>query len=109
MPTWTNDPPILIAGGGIGGFAAALALARQGRSVHIVEQSSELKEVGAGIQLGPNVFKMFDALGLTEAIRETAVFPDALVMMDALNGDEVTCVPLKGQGSDRQPDQDSPS
>lgn len=84
----------MIAGGGIGGFAAALALARQGRAAHVIEQSTELKEVGAGIQLGPNVFKMFDALGVTDAINETAVFPDALVMMDALCGDEVTRIPL---------------
>ncbi len=94
MTTSTKDLPILIAGGGIGGFAAALALARQGRSVHIVEQSSELGEVGAGIQLGPNVFRMFDTLGITDAISDVAFFPETLVMMDALSGTEVTKIPL---------------
>ncbi|MEM7429964.1 MAG: 3-hydroxybenzoate 6-monooxygenase [Pseudomonadota bacterium] len=94
MPAATKDLPILIAGGGIGGFAAALALARKGRAVHVIEQSTELGEVGAGIQLGPNVFRMFDALGLTDAINETVCYPDALIMMDALTGDEVTRVPL---------------
>lgn len=88
------DDPILIAGGGIGGFAAALALSRKGRAVHLIEQASEFKEVGAGIQIGPNVFKMFDVLGITDAINDVAVFPDALVMMDALTGDQITRVPL---------------
>ena len=94
MTSRPGDLPILIAGGGIGGFAAALALAQQGRAVHIVEQSTELKEVGAGIQLGPNVFRMFDQLGVTEAVNDVAVFPDALVMMDALSGEQVTRIPL---------------
>ena len=94
MTSRPDDLPILIAGGGIGGFAAALALAQQGRAVHIVEQSTELKEVGAGIQLGPNVFRMFDQLGVTEAVNDVAVFPDALVMMDALSGEQVTRIPL---------------
>jgi 3-hydroxybenzoate 6-monooxygenase len=56
------EKQILIAGGGIGGFAAALALSRKGRAVHLIEQASEFGEIGAGIQLGPNVFKMFDVL-----------------------------------------------
>ena len=83
------DQPILIAGGGIGGFAAALALSRQGRAVHLLEQAADFGEVGAGIQLGPNVFKMFDVLGVTEAINALAVFPDAVMMRDALTGDEI--------------------
>ncbi|NNF78322.1 MAG: FAD-dependent oxidoreductase, partial [Rhizobiales bacterium] len=94
MTTQSNEHPILIAGGGIGGFAAALALARKGRAVHIIEQSGELGEVGAGIQLGPNVFRMFRVLGITEAINDVAVFPDALVMMDALSGEQITRIPL---------------
>ena len=85
---------ILIAGGGIGGFAAALALSQKGRAVHLIEQAPDFGEIGAGIQLGPNVFKMFDVLGLTEAINDTAVFPDALVMMDAVTGERITRVPL---------------
>ncbi len=83
------DKPIIIAGGGIGGFAAALALSRKGRASHILEQASEFGEVGAGIQLGPNVFRMFGVLGLTDAINRFAVFPENLVMRDAINGDEV--------------------
>lgn len=86
--------PILIVGGGIGGFATALALSRHGIASHVFEQSSEFKEVGAGIQLGPNVFRMFKQLGLTEAISEVAVFPDWMGMNDALSGEVVTRVPI---------------
>jgi 3-hydroxybenzoate 6-monooxygenase len=86
--------PFLVAGGGIGGLAAALALARKGHAVRVLEQSSEFKEIGAGIQLGPNVFRMFEILGLTEAIKGLAAFPENLVMMDALTGEEVMRVPV---------------
>ena len=96
--------PILIAGGGIGGFAAALALARKGIESVIIERESELREAGAGIQLGPNVFTMFDVLGLTDAINEVAVFPEALVMKDALDASEVTRIPLaRFRARHRQP------
>lgn len=67
-----NDSPILIAGGGIGGAAAALALAQQGRAVRLLKQSRDFGEIGAGIQLGPNVYRMFQKLGLTEVIDATA-------------------------------------
>ena len=86
--------PFLIVGGGIGGLGAALALAREGRPVHLFERAAQFHEVGAGIQLGPNVFRMFDRLGLRNAILATAVQPDALVMRSALDGHEVVRVPL---------------
>jgi salicylate hydroxylase len=86
--------PFLVAGGGIGGLAAALALSRRGYTVRVLEQSSEFKEIGAGIQLGPNVFRMFEILGLTDAIRSQAAFPENLVMMDGITGEEVTRVPI---------------
>ncbi len=89
-----SDDQIIIAGGGIGGFAAALALSQKGRSVKLLEQASEFAEVGAGIQIGPNVFKMFDVLGVTGAINDVAVFPDNLVMRDALTGEQITSVPI---------------
>ncbi len=86
--------PVLIVGGGIGGLAAALALARRGYRSHVLEQASEFREIGAGIQLGPNVFKMFARLGLTEAVSRLAWFPDRLVMMDCVTAEEVTRITL---------------
>lgn len=86
--------PILIAGGGIGGLTAALALSRRGYRVRLIEQAREFKEIGAGIQLGPNVFKMFDRLGITDQISRTAVFPESLLVMDSITAEEVTRIPL---------------
>jgi len=77
--------PILISGGGIGGFAAALALVRQGFKVKLFEQAPEIGEIGAGIQLGPNAFHAFDALGIGDKARSRAVYTDYMVMHDALN------------------------
>jgi len=93
----TGQTPVLVVGGGIGGLAAALALARKGLAVELLEQADEFKEVGAGIQLGPNVFRMFEVLGLTDAVRQFAVFPENLIMLDAMSGEEVTRIPL-GEG-----------
>ncbi len=85
---------VLIVGGGIGGLAAALALARKGIPSQVIEQAAEFKEIGAGIQLGPNVFWMFEVLGLIGPISALAVFPNNLIMMDSVTGEEVTRIPL---------------
>lgn len=77
--------PILVAGGGIGGLAAALALTRRGFSVRVLEQSPEIGEIGAGIQLGPNAFHALDALGVGPKARGRAVYTDELVMHDAID------------------------
>src|SRR5512144_1023966 len=86
--------PFGIAGGGIGGLTAALVLARQGFAVQMLEQADALGEIGAGIQLGPNVFRMFEHLGLTESIRQVAYFPPNLVMRDVCSGELVVCSPV---------------
>ncbi|HUZ66460.1 MAG TPA: 3-hydroxybenzoate 6-monooxygenase [Beijerinckiaceae bacterium] len=86
--------PVLIAGGGIGGCVTALALAQRGIASRVFEQADEFREVGAGIQLGPNAFKMFDRLRLTAAIDKVAWFPDKLVMMDNLTGERVVSMAL---------------
>jgi 2-polyprenyl-6-methoxyphenol hydroxylase-like FAD-dependent oxidoreductase len=96
-PAW----PILIAGGGIGGLTAALALSRHGYRVCLIEQAREFKEIGAGIQLGPNAFKMFDRLGITDQINCTAVFPESLLVMDSMTAEEVTRISLGEKFRDR--------
>ncbi|HMT84151.1 MAG TPA: 3-hydroxybenzoate 6-monooxygenase [Ottowia sp.] len=85
---------LLVVGGGIGGLAAALALARLGLRVTLLEQASEIGEIGAGIQLGPNAFAALDALGVGENARGRAVFTDELIMMDAVDASVVGRFPV---------------
>jgi salicylate hydroxylase len=85
--------PVLVAGGGIGGLAAALALAQQGFEVKVLEQASQIGEIGAGMQLGPNAFHAFDALGVGEQARSRAVYTDYMVMHDALDEYQVGHIP----------------
>jgi len=82
-----NGPqlPVLVSGGGIGGLAAALALVKRGFKVQVFEQAPEIGEIGAGIQLGPNAFHAFDALGVGERTRARAVYTDYMVMHDAID------------------------
>jgi 2-polyprenyl-6-methoxyphenol hydroxylase-like FAD-dependent oxidoreductase len=86
--------PFLVSGGGIGGLAAAYALARQGFPVRVFEQSPEFREVGAGIQLGPNVFRVLEQIGLKEQVLADAHRPSAQEMRDALTGKLITRIPL---------------
>jgi salicylate hydroxylase len=85
--------PVLVAGGGIGGLAAALALTRQGFKVKVLEQAPEIGEIGAGIQLGPNAFHAFDALGVGDKARSRAVYTDFMVMHDAIDEYQVGQIP----------------
>src|SRR5215468_7206004 len=74
--SWRNGMagarPILIAGGGLGGLTAALALGRKGRAVRVLEQAEKFAPIGYGIQLGPNVFPMFERIGVTAAVMREA-------------------------------------
>jgi 2-polyprenyl-6-methoxyphenol hydroxylase-like FAD-dependent oxidoreductase len=87
-----NDP-ILIVGGGLGGLTTALALARRGRRVRVLEGAPEFGAIGYGIQFGPNVFHVFDRLGLTEEVMAVADSPPAVLMLDALTGKELVRIP----------------
>ncbi len=93
MTNDSNDQAVLVAGGGIGGLAAALALVRQGFRVKVLEQAPEIGEIGAGIQLGPNAFHAFDALGVGAKARARAVYTDYMVMHDALDETQVGKIP----------------
>jgi 3-hydroxybenzoate 6-monooxygenase len=90
----TAKPSALIIGGGIGGMAAALSLARIGVPVTLLEQAAQIAEIGAGLQLGPNAFAALDALGVGEAVRCGSVFTDRMVMMDAVDCSEVATIPV---------------
>jgi salicylate hydroxylase len=96
-----GSAPFLISGGGIGGLLAAYALARQGFPVRVFEQSPEFREVGAGIQLGPNIFRVLDKIGLTQAVLADAHRPPAQEMRDAVTGKLVTRVPLGAEFFER--------
>jgi len=91
----------IVVGGGIGGLAAAVALSQQGIHVTVLEQATELGEIGAGVQLGPNAFAALDALGVGEKARKRAVFTEQLIMMDAVDGSEVGSFPVGQAFRDR--------
>ena len=89
----TVHHPTLIVGGGLGGLSCALALGRCGWRVRVLEQASQFGAIGYGIQLGPNVFPMFERLGVSAAVLQAADPPPAIVMLDALDGSEVVRIP----------------
>ncbi|MGP3634198.1 FAD-dependent monooxygenase [Streptomyces sp. 24-1644] len=96
MRSTPSPHPITVVGGGIGGLAAALATARSGRGVTLVEQAARFGEIGAGLQLAPNASLALEELGVLAEVRHTAVAPHRLVMMDALSGDQITELDLRG-------------
>ncbi|MBN8965403.1 MAG: FAD-dependent monooxygenase [Rhizobiales bacterium] len=88
-----KEDPILIVGGGLGGASVALALACKGFRVRLIEQAPEFGVIGYGIQLGPNVFPMFDRLGLSDAVLAAALRPNAVLMVDSTDGGVIARVP----------------
>lgn len=85
---------LLVIGGGIGGLTTAWAAARAGWQARVYEQAPAFTEVGAGVQLGPNVTGVLRAWGLLEAVQAHAFAPEALVSLDALRGAELARLPL---------------
>lgn len=85
----------IVAGGGIGGLGAAVALASSGVPVAVLERHPEFAEVGAGLQVGPNAVRALDRLGVLDRIYETAVFPEQAVILDAISGEELTRMDLQ--------------
>ena len=94
MSTPRNARPVVIAGGGIGGLACALALAVKGFRALVLEQAHEFGEIGAGIQLAPNAWSALDALRVGEDVKREAVFIERLLMMDGISGETVIDIPL---------------
>ncbi|SHE32248.1 salicylate hydroxylase [Litoreibacter ascidiaceicola] len=91
----------VIAGGGIGGIACGLALARKGWEVEVLEQAPELKEVGAGIQVSPNGMAMLDRLGVTPMIEGTLFEPEAIELRLGRSGRRIFRLPMKGYAQAR--------
>src|ERR671919_3096838 len=89
-----NREPVVIAGGGIGGLASALALARKNFRSIVLEQAPQFGEIGAGIQIAPNAWHALDALGVGQLVKKEAVFIESLLMMDGVSGEKVIDIPL---------------
>ncbi len=85
---------VLIAGGGIGGLAAALALAKRGVRAHVLEKRAAFSEEGAGIQIGPNGARILQEIGAEPGLIDNAATPDALDVRDARKGYSLTTLPL---------------
>jgi salicylate hydroxylase len=86
---------VLIAGGGIAGMSAALAVARADWHATVFERAAEFSEVGAGVQLGPNVTRILETWGLADALKQVAVFPCALHARSMTTGGVLATLPLK--------------
>ena len=85
---------IVIAGAGIGGLTAALALAAKGFRVVVLEKAERLEEAGAGLQLSPNASRILIGLGLQERLAARAIAPEAISIMSARSGGEIARMPL---------------
>lgn len=85
---------VIVAGAGIGGLTAALALARNGFRVIVLEKAERLEETGAGIQLSPNASRTLIDLGLESRLRPLALAPAALRVLSAASGHEILRMPL---------------
>jgi 2-polyprenyl-6-methoxyphenol hydroxylase-like FAD-dependent oxidoreductase len=97
----TTSPDIFVAGAGIGGLTAALALAARGCRVAIFEQAPQLEVVGAGIQLSPNATRILRDLGVAERLQPSAVVPDGLVVRSGASGQQIVRMPL-GDDAERR-------
>ena len=86
--------PVLIAGGGIAGLAAALALAQRGQTSCVYERASHFSELGAGVQLGPNALWVLQQWGLLPAIEAQACRPEALHVRAATSGKSLSRIAL---------------
>jgi len=92
---------VVIAGAGIGGLTAALAIARHGFRVSVLEAADRLEEIGAGIQLSPNASRILIALGLAERLASHVIVPEELKVMDAASGRVLTRAPLGAEAEER--------
>ena len=88
---------IIVIGGGIGGLAAALALARLGAVVTVLEQTAEISDMGAGLQITPNGFVVLDALGLRDAVVDRSMAATSVVLRNYSNSAIVATLDVSPQ------------
>jgi len=91
----------LIAGGGIGGLAAAIALGRRDIACEVLERSDFAEQAGAGIQLGPNATRALEVLGALDAIKPSSFTPEAIIVRDGVSGRELTRLTLGSAAAER--------
>ncbi len=91
----SSDLPIVIAGGGIAGLSAALALGLKGFPVQLLEQADQIGAIGYGVQMGPNVIPMLKALGIEQAVLDASYFPPEVDLLDAYTAETLTHLPVK--------------
>ena len=101
MHTLLSGQPVTVIGAGIGGLATALALSRRGAKVSVLEQSGEIAEVGAGLQITPNGVAVLDALGLGEKLRQRGLAASAIELRDFARGALVVRLDLARHSRDR--------
>ncbi len=89
----TRSRTVIVAGAGIGGLTAALALAAKGFRVVVLEQAERLEEIGAGLQLSPNATRILAALGLNDRLAAAVVAPEAL-RVRTYRGRDIVRMPL---------------
>jgi 2-polyprenyl-6-methoxyphenol hydroxylase-like FAD-dependent oxidoreductase len=91
----------LIAGCGIGGLATAIALRLRGWDVSVFEQAATLGEIGAGLQISPNGWRVLEALGVTESLQRVVFEPEAIEMRMGRSGAQVFHLPMRGYAQAR--------
>lgn len=90
----TSQEPFVIAGGGVGGLSAALALAQTGQRSLLLERAPAFREVGAGLQLSPNACRILRGLGALDALTPQAVAPEYVRLRRGSDGADLARIPL---------------
>lgn len=92
---------VLIVGGGVGGLATAIAFAQRGHEVNVLEQAKALTEIGAGLQIAPNGWRVLEALGVTPLIRDAMFEPEQIEMRMGVSGRQVFRLQMRGYAKQR--------
>jgi 3-hydroxybenzoate 6-monooxygenase len=88
-----NPHPVVIAGGGIGGLACALALAQRNVAVVVCEKAAAFGQFGVGLHLAPNGLSALDTLGIGGRVKRNALLVERMLLMDAISGAQVSDIP----------------